>query len=546
MCPHYESPPTPEIMTACQGPVEQQPKVPENTGLCWWDELPRECKLQVWEHLTAREVARAAGICREFAAYAHETRLGTRTLKLPAGVSATALQGMVKAFSRASKVRVHPSLVHMPTLGSAIARGAQARVQGAPLESLDLSNCRSLSEHSLLSLFTTIPSIRDLDLSNCVEVSDASLKALAASIRRTDCDADEDGLAWEALQMQEALQPRTGATARVHIEDAFAAARHAHSPLADGFGSPGGHNLMGGFRHRPGLRALSVDACSQVTAVGALEILKACSHSLTSFNVSRTAVSSLQQSRWGALQSLTANQCDNLTSVTFQLPASAPLRELSLAGCTNLGKVVLACPQLISLNVSGNSSLTHLSLKCTALESLRAAQCLRLEGLQEGFCCPALLHANFAGCRSLTGLDESLAGCTSLLTLNVNGCISLFRLALLDHTGMARLEASGCKQLRTVECGSTALEVCMAQSCQVLEALRLQGKSLQVLDVGGCSSLRELQMSWLDRPMADLMATANSRKGALHLNIDGCPLLPTGIVSRLQAAFKSSRRMKWY
>ena len=39
----------------------------------------------MWEHLTAREVARAAGICREFAAYAHETRLGTRTLKLPAG-----------------------------------------------------------------------------------------------------------------------------------------------------------------------------------------------------------------------------------------------------------------------------------------------------------------------------------------------------------------------------------------------------------------------------------------------------------------------------
>ncbi|CAL8462377.1 g1910 [Coccomyxa elongata] len=492
MCPHYESSttPTPEILTASQGRVEQQPNFPENAGLCSWDDLPQECKLQVWEHLTAREVARAAGICREFAAYAHETRLGTRTLKLPAGVSATALQGMVKAFSRASKVRVHPSLVHMPTLGSAIARGAQVRVQGVSLESLDLSNCRSLSERSLLNLFNTIHSIRDLDLSSCVDVSDTSLKALAASIRQTECDADEDGLAWEALQMQDALQPLTGAMARVHVEDAFAAARQAHSPLADGFGPEKGHSF-------------------------------------------------------GALQSLTANQCDNLTSVTFQLPASAPLRELNMAGCTNLGKVILACPQLISLNVSGNSSLTHLALKCTALESLRAAQCPRLDGLQEGFCCPALLYANFAGCRSLTGLDDSLAGCTNLLTLNVNGCIGLFRLALLDHTAMERLEASGCKQLRTIECGSTALEVCMAQSCQVLEALRLQGKSLQFLDVGGCSSLCEVHMSWLDRPMADLMAAAHSSKDALHLNIEGCPQLPSGVVSRLQAAFKTSRRKKW-
>ena len=88
---------------------------------------------------------------------------------------------------------------------------------------------------------------------------------------------------------------------RLHLldaQDAFAAARHAHSPLADGSGSPGGHNLTGGSRHRPGLRSLSLDACSQVTAVGALEVLKACSHSLTTLNVSRTAVSSLQQSRW--------------------------------------------------------------------------------------------------------------------------------------------------------------------------------------------------------------------------------------------------------
>lgn len=51
-----------------------------------------------------------------------------------------------------------------------------------------------------------------------MDVSDASLKALAASTRHSEFDADEDGLVWEALQMQDALQHRTGAIARVHVE----------------------------------------------------------------------------------------------------------------------------------------------------------------------------------------------------------------------------------------------------------------------------------------------------------------------------------------
>ena len=45
----------------------------------------------------------------------------------------------------------------------------------------------------------------------------------------------------------------------------------------------------------------------------------------------------------GVLQSLTANQCSNLTTVTFQLPASAPLRDLHLSGA--LALCHLACQQ---------------------------------------------------------------------------------------------------------------------------------------------------------------------------------------------------------
>ena len=58
---------------------------------------------------------------------------------------------------------------------------------------------------------------------------------------------------------------------------------------------------------------------------------------------------------------------------------------------------------LLSLNVSSNPSLTHLGLKCAALESVAGSQCHRLEQLQEDFSCPSLRTINLAGCKALQG-----------------------------------------------------------------------------------------------------------------------------------------------
>ena len=44
--------------------------------------------LQVWENLSLKDMARAAGTCKDFAMHAKETRSELRTLKLPAGVFA--------------------------------------------------------------------------------------------------------------------------------------------------------------------------------------------------------------------------------------------------------------------------------------------------------------------------------------------------------------------------------------------------------------------------------------------------------------------------
>lgn len=142
------------------------------------------------------------------------------------------------------------------------------------------------------------------------------------------------------------------------------------------------------------------------------------------------------------LESVTANQCGGLTSVALQLPKTMPLKELSISGvahvpsccclslaessgftsktvhpdnlhgcpgCPDLGKLVICSASVLSVNVSSNSSLSHLALNCAGLTSLMASQCYRLEQLQDGFSCPNLKVANFAGCKALQG-DSSYCG----------------------------------------------------------------------------------------------------------------------------------------
>ena len=47
--------------------------------------------LQVWENLSLKDMARAAGTCKDFATHAKEARSELRTLKLPAGTVALRL-----------------------------------------------------------------------------------------------------------------------------------------------------------------------------------------------------------------------------------------------------------------------------------------------------------------------------------------------------------------------------------------------------------------------------------------------------------------------
>ena len=101
------------------GNARSERNTEEYSGPCLWDALATECQLQValtpfrhaecqslatssnmshpwhcirplgkqvWENLSLKDMARAAGTCKAFAAHARETRSELRTLKPPPGV----------------------------------------------------------------------------------------------------------------------------------------------------------------------------------------------------------------------------------------------------------------------------------------------------------------------------------------------------------------------------------------------------------------------------------------------------------------------------
>ena len=63
------------------------------------------------------------------------------------------------------------------------------------------------------------------------------------------------------------------------------------------------------------------------------------------------------------------------------------------------------------------------------------------------------------------GLQEIETACLGLQSVNLNGCVTIFRVALEQQPQLERLEASGCKGMRNVISNSSLLRSCFLQSC---------------------------------------------------------------------------------
>jgi len=71
---------------------------------CYWDLLPEECKRLILERLSLRDLARAAGACKELAVFARSYQASLQCVTVPPNLSMSATRGLVTAYEFATSV----------------------------------------------------------------------------------------------------------------------------------------------------------------------------------------------------------------------------------------------------------------------------------------------------------------------------------------------------------------------------------------------------------------------------------------------------------
>ena len=132
----------------------------------------------------------------------------------------------------------------------------------------------------------------------------------------------------------------------------------------------------------------------------------------------------------------------------------AALRELQLAGCTNLTRLADLPVTLEEVVVDGCVQLQYLAPNLSKLKLLRrlsADSCVSLVSLPDNLG-TSLVQLNMRRCTSLKMLPSSVSDLASLTTLNLEGCKGLFALPenLCNLKQLTKLNLCHCNNLATL------------------------------------------------------------------------------------------------
>ena len=202
------------------------------------------------------------------------------------------------------------------------------------------------------------------------------------------------------------------------------------------------------------------------------------------------------------LEHIHINSLPRLKEISWRLPGSSLLREISLTNCKSLIALDLSAPQLQSLNVSGCKNLQKFDeIRCPKLETFNASHCALLTFNDlDAFVCPNLKNLSLHSCRSIDieSVRTLAANLANLWSIDLSGCTSLYQVNLCTilPSGMLQLRTmrvDGCSNLRSLQLTALpALQEFSASGCVGLRHLSLPGARPRYLKLRNCRALHEV------------------------------------------------------
>lgn len=357
------------------------------------------------------------------------------------------------------------------------------------LETLDMGHCSKISDISLRTALTRLPSTTSLNLEANVPLSDDSLREFAFHL-----------------------------TSLVHLNISCCVGV-----------------TLNGVRDFTSLRTLIMIGCESLSPNTVTPALESCINLEEVYMDNCGLLTSISLSM-PKLQVLSLRGCRCLTQLDVKCRR---LRQLLLGpyepggvGCGALRRVDLASDAITTLTWQQFPSLESVVLECPNLEELNFFDCDMLCDSVFDVLCDRLVN-------SYTGVDGEVAtsistrigGCPKLQHLRLESCEGL-RNVCLRHNQLQTLSLNGCKRLDSVDLVSPALTTLILEECGDLERAILKPVGVSKLALGACSNLTALEL-W-STYLTSLDLKGCGRLKSLQLN---CPRL-----HHLDATFCSELR----
>ncbi|KAL2342233.1 hypothetical protein Fmac_010173 [Flemingia macrophylla] len=235
------------------------------------------------------------------------------------------------------------------------------------------------------------------------------------------------------------------------------------------------------------------------------------------------------------LERVNLSCCGNLQQLHPSISSVPKLKYMDLSSCIRIGSLTIHSKYLSQLYLWECTSLTNISVTSDKLTALDLYELIRLESLNVNsrslgylsfhLCCSSLkeisvvseeitqLNLSFSAITSFSSNSSlpklrylKLSDCKeieilhlhskSLEILDLNGCSSLKEISMtLEEVTRLDFRGTAITSLPLSISSLPKLRCLYLSDCKEIEILHLHSKSLEILDLNGCSSLKEISMT---------------------------------------------------